>query len=496
MSTARAFAFDDSWWAEREGVHLQAVPVTKHGVVLEAEEPSDLEWVSCFAGSVVTLGDGRFRMYYSCVGGTPRAMRIAVAESADGFAWARPRLGQLPWEGRDTNHLAIDGVYEGANLVQPVVLHLPDGSWRMYCWLHGHDRGIMRYIISESDDGLRWRTIGLDRPAVYHPSDLEVGQAGWVAGLTAADPRDRFADRRTVPWAEAKRLRSNDATYVYYDPATDLFEMLSVWLLPNSEDTGRHTPHDNAPGVLRAIHRRVSTNGVDWGAPELVIVPDANDPLDQQFYYLAQHREEDWRIGFLGNYPCWEQTMDIELCFSRDGRRWQRPLRGAFIPRDPPPERGCMSAYATNDVISAGGECLLLYTGGNRLHNGKLPPGVEERWCGVMAATWPKGRFAGLATATGSRGSLTMKPFIPGAAAVSVDADIAGRLRAELRDVFGRPLPGYELHESVPVRGDSPGHVLAWGEESRTTAPYRYDAVSLRLELDDGAVYAVDVGSG
>jgi len=491
MNQDRLLFYDDRALLCRHGLHLAPTPVTKHGVVLDADRDSDLDSVSCFAGTVLQLDDGRFRMYYYSRSRETGLMRIAVAESEDGLHWHRPLLGQMTWEGKDTNHIRIEGLYDEANVTQPIVLHLPDGRWLMYCWLHGHDRGYIRYIISASPDGLRWKTIGIERPAVFHPADLEVGQAGWTAGLTAANPTDRFGDRRTLDWMEAKRLRSNDATNVYYDAELGLFEMLSVWLMPNKPETGRHTPHDNAPGVLRTIHRRTSPDGLTWSAPELIITPDEHDPPDQQFYYLSQHRAGEWRIGFLGNYPCWEQTMDIELCFSRDGREWLRPLRGGFVPRDPMPEQGCMSAYATNDLITIGDENCLLYRAGNVRHNQTLPPGVTKAWCGIMAATWPKGRFAGLATAPPTIGRLTFKPFLQTGPELGLDANVKGSLKAELRDPIGGPLPGYELHNCIPVSGDSRDHVLRWGEEGKTTAPFRYDAVSLRIEMSNGVIYSL-----
>lgn len=492
MTTNRLCFYDDEPLHVKQNVHLESVPVRKHGVVFDAGPPSDLDRVETFAGSIVPLADGRFRMYYSCRRKKPRLFRIAVAESLDGFHWTRPRLGQLDWKGEATNHLRLEGLYEDADLTQPVVLRTPGGRWLLYCWLHGQERGYVRYLVSESDDGLHWRLTDLDQPAIYHPADLEVGQAGWAAGLTEADCDDRFADERTREWLEAKRLRSNDATYVYYNDESAVFEMYSVWLLPCPEDSPRRTPHDNAPQVLRTIHRRLSRDGIHWSAPELLIVPDESDPLDQEFYYLAVHREPGWRVGFLGHYRCWEQTMEVELCFSRDGRRWRRPLRGGWIPRDPLPERGCMSAYAPHDVLAVGDEHLMLYTAGNAKHNGQLPEGVTEPWRGVMAATWPKGRFAGLATTPHTVGSLTVKPFIPACPAVTVDADVSGWLRAELRDPFGTPLPGYELHNSLPVTGDSRAHILRWQGE-KTTAPYQYDAVSLRVEFTDGVLYALGV---
>ena len=487
--------YDSSAIAAQSGLRLEAVPVNKHGVVFDRGPASDLAGVSAFAGSVQVLADGRFRMYYYCnaVRGGPRSMRLAVAESADGYHWERPELGQLTWQGQPTNHLHIKGLPADANLTQPSVVRLPDGGWRMYVWLHAQEWGLIRYLIADSPDGLDWTLLDLNRPAVFHPADLEVGQAAWVAGLTAADPKAKFGDRRTWPFLEAKRIRSNDATNVYYDAERREFEMLSVWLLPNRPETGRHTPHDNAPQVLRVIHRRTSADGIVFSDPELIIMPDEADPPTQQFYYLAQHREADWRIGFLGDYPCWEQTMDIEMCFSREGRRWERPLRGGFIPRDPVPQPGCMSAYATNHLLPVADErWLLLYRAGNQLHNGQMGPGVTaEPWYGVMGASWPRGRFAGLATAPNMLGRLLLKPFIQTGTEIALNADIRGWVKAELRDPLGKAIDGYALQDCQPLRGDGNRLALRWGAAGATSERFRYDAVQLYLQCSAAVVYGV-----
>lgn len=486
------FFYDDRDILQRRNLEMAPGPVEKHGVVMAPDVPSDLGRCACFAGSVVPLPGGGFRLYYSAVSREGRnVFRLAVAESEDGSHWTRPLLGQIPWEGQDTNHLWPEGMPEGSNCIQPQVLLLPDGSWRMYFWWHGHHVGRMPYVACESADGLRWRVIDLDRPTVMHPSDREIGQNGWVAGLTSASPEDRFASERRLDWWEAKRLRTNDATFVYYDEERRRFEMYSVWLLPNDPATGRYTPHDNAPRVLRTIHRRESENGLDWGDPELIITPDADDPLDIQFYHLAVQRFGEWRLGFLGHYRCWEQTMDVELCFSRDGRDWQRPLRGGWIPRGGVNDIDYFYAYPTSRVLDLGDRLLVLYDGGNFRHNQQLPPGVTQKRSAIMAATLQPGRFAGLRATERMVGSLELKPFIPAAPQVTVNASIGGCLRAELRDAFGRPLEGYELWRSEPVTGDSLAHVLRW-EGGRTTDPYRYDPVRLRLEIQNGTLFSMD----
>ena len=296
--------YDDQ--AVERSIDLDLVygPVEKAGMVMESDRASDFGCVSSFASTVVPREDGGWRMYYSMYSNTPGAdtFRIALAESVDGLHWDKPDLGQLQWDGADTNHLCFEGLHGGANVIQPQVVRLADGRWRMYFWLHSHDRGMIRYLAADSDDGLHFKVVNLQRPCLFHPSDREVGQAGWAAGLTSADPTDKFADQRTYEFLAAKRLRSNDATFVYRHPDTGRFEMYSVWLMPN-KGPGTYVPFDNAPGVSRVLHRRTSADGLDWSGPDLILVPDEDDPRHMQFYHLAVHYDRPDQPGPVRRLP-------------------------------------------------------------------------------------------------------------------------------------------------------------------------------------------------
>ena len=153
-----------------------------------------------------------------------------------------------------------------------------------------------------------------------------------------------------------------------------------------------------------------------------------------------------------------------------------------------------MSAYATNALLPvANNEWLLLYRGGNCHHNHTLPEGVAESRHATLGVTWPRDRFAGLETTSKSIGRLLLKPFIQTGAFITISGDIRGCVRAELRDPIGGRLPGFELHVSTPVVGDGAHLALTWGEDAHTSAPFRYDAVTLYLEAYDSTIYGVNL---
>lgn len=174
-----------------------------------------------------------------------------------------------------------------------------------------------------------------------------------------------------------KRLWTNDSTHVYFNDQLCRFECYSVWLHPAIPD--RRVDVDNAPGVHRLIHRRLSEDGINWSDAQLILMPDDRDPWDLQFYFLAVQWHEDIMIGMLGYYRVedGQQTMDTDLCFSRDGYHWERPVRGGWIPRSEE-DSGAMDTkgiYAGNFWVDLGNRWLILY-GEHQTHTMQKPIGL------------------------------------------------------------------------------------------------------------------------
>ncbi len=476
--------------------NLQPVyaPVHKHGVALQGDAPWEQGGaVASFCSTVLRLDDGRYRLYYTTV--SAGEMRLAVAESSDGLAWERRPLGQEQWQGHDTNRIVLTGVPgaeagemrggrmvapDGGEIVlqgassrqnqvgQPQVLRLPDGRRRMLYWHHQHGWGRIPYLytIAESADGLRWHVPQYDRPAL---------NSHWLGDQAALDEAQRGLE---------KGRRTNDANFVYWNPRLGCYEQFSQWFLDSHPD--RRVAEDNCPAFNRMIQRRLSADGLTWSAPELVIQADRRDPWDQQFYHLAVQYHEDWLIGSLGHYRVEnaQQTQDLELVFSRDGRRWERPLRGGFIPRQAG-GRDSEGVYPPNAWIDRGDRWLCLYTGVASKHN---QPDPSDRPACIMAASWAKHRFVGLRAGETPGGFLTPVFYLQ-AAEIRLDAAVRGWLRAELCDAWGRKLEGYHLGNSLPLHGDSQEHVLRWRDHE--TGAFRHDPLRLRLEYLDADVYNV-----
>jgi hypothetical protein len=464
----RLYFFTEALPEGARNIHPVYGPVRKLGVVLEGDAPWEGGTVASFCGSIVRADDGRYRLYYTVV--NEDGMHMAVAVSDDGMHWQKPSLGQESYQQGSTNRIVLSGVPARQDQVaQPQVLRLAEDRWRMYYWHHQHGWGRVPYLytIAESADGLRWHVPDYSRPAL---------NSHWMGDQSALSETERLAE---------KGRRTNDANFVYLNPHLGCYEQFSQWFLEARLD--RRVAQDNCPDFNRMIQRRVSADGLSWSAPELVLQADSRDPWDQQFYALAVQYHEDWLIGSLGHYrvESAQQTTDLALAFSRDGRHWERLLRGGFIPRDAG-GRDAEAIYAPNSWIDLGEQWLCLYTGEANKHNQPIDAHITPG-C-VMAASWPKHRFVGLRADQVVGGFLT-PVFFPQSAEIRVDAAVRGWLRAELCDAWGNKLEGFHLEDSLPLQGDDFGHVLRW--QGRDTAALRHDPLRLRFEYVDADIYSI-----
>jgi hypothetical protein len=463
----RQFFFNESGPARAYSVHYVYAPVEK--IEIRFEERA----INGLISDIVRTDCGRYRGYGSSRTPDERVMGMRVWESDDGITWAPVNLGQVG----DTNLIFFENLPgDQSSVSHPQVIRLRDGRWRMYLWKHKD--GHLRYIIAESEDGLKWRVTDIDKPALYHPHD------GGLWKLAEGLAPEEMIELKLPPEEvmARKRLWTNDASNVIYNDQLDRFECYSVWLHPAIPD--RRVDVDNAPGVHRLIQRRLSDDGINFGDPQLVLMPDERDPWDLQFYFLSPHWHEDFMIGCVGYYRVedGQQTMDTDLCFSWDGAHWQRPVRGGWIPRSPEDsgEMDIKGIYVMAPWIDLGDRWLAVYSATPNPHN-KGPFAWKP-----MGATFPKHRFVGVAAGRVPGGFMS-EPFFPRTDEIKLDANIRGWLKAELCDGFGRKMPEFNLNDSIPITGDSEAHILKW--KNASVADHLYECLRLRFEYQDGEIY-------
>lgn len=335
----------------------------KHGVILEPTEPWETDHIQNFTSVVEPLDADRWRFWYSPCGARD-SFTLAYAEGVPGRPMRKVPARLSAGRPLDTP-FSIGNLPAGWRPTQVVHIHLPNDRHRIYFWAHGD--GILRYLAAESDDGRRYRVLDPYRPVLYHYHDRAAGGVTSPDGLRLNPrPASRPADEPAAP----PHLLSNDATNVYHLP-DGTFETFSVALLSVPRDNPAYVAEDNAAGLIRVVDHLTSADGLRFENRRRVIQLDAADPPDQQFYYLAVTPTPQGRVGMLGHYRVRAQTMDLEWCFSADGRSWRRPHRTAWLPRGDETDPDSYGIYAPSSLVQRDGRWHLFYTGVNSAHNAR-----------------------------------------------------------------------------------------------------------------------------
>lgn len=410
--------------------------------------------------------------------------RLTYLESRDGVHWTRPELPFVRWPGYERTNIIFDLDSGGTAVYASVLVDSANKDWpyEMFVMrgpLYGGQKenrvgylpgpterlGTYRY---RSKDGKDWRLI----EGPIHPA---VGGGG-------------------------------DVSYVYREPDGSYFSYFKSY--PKAREGDRLIPYDNnARGGLRSVSRRTSPDGSVWGGEQLVLTRDWRDPDYAQFLEICPLRANGGYVGFINVYDSVTQTMCLQMAASRDGVRWWRPDRRPALPNPPLGDYGGGMIWQMHSPIIEDGRIHVYYAGSEGLHgeifDTRFTPRIEvghETVIGINTptlpfntalcrATWDFDRLYALVPSAGGTtvGEAVTRPRarLSGRLVVNMLAKPGGSLRAELRDAAGRPLPGFELEDCVPLTGDHRRAVLNW--RGGATAPV--GAERIRFELRRAFLY-------
>ena len=103
---------------------------------------------------------------------------------------------------------------------------------------------------------------------------------------------------------------------------------------------------------------------VHWSEPETMIVPDAADTPDTEFYAMPAFTYEGIYVGLLWNFRTTNTTMHPQAVFSRDGIHYNREFQDPFIDRGPHGEFDSSVVYVDAPIVHQD-RILTYYTGVN-----------------------------------------------------------------------------------------------------------------------------------
>lgn len=402
--------------------------------------------------------DGGFRLYYETHvrkedGDTDdlRAM-LAVAESRDGVTWEKPSLGILNFRGTTDNNLVYGldaalgrGAHGATVFVDPSAP--PEARYKL---VHmGREDGRYRVFGATSPDGLRWTAMRKPLLDSY------------------------ISDTQTVVRFDERRGR-----YIGY---------FRGWT---------HQPH--APGFhgRRAISYAETEDFAHWPTPEIIVAPEAADDPGTDIYtnsYTPWPGTGDAHLMFPAYYVRALDILEVHLLSSRDGMRWERPLRAPVIGAGEPGSGREGGVYAGCGLVAIRpGEWSLPIGPKRWTHNQSLfPVGRATPDNGLLRrAVWrPDGMMSLEAVAEG-RCSTFPLVFAGSRLQVNVWARFAGEARFELATADGATIPGRSFAECDPVIGDSPQAIVTWNGDA-DVSPWSGQAIRLRIWLRRARLHAL-----
>jgi hypothetical protein len=459
---------DEMFFAQKQGVLLvvnQPVKDPRPVIVADKDRPWELNRIS--SGSSVIDDGGEVKIYYDAIAPTavnqPRSRWLCYAVSKDGIHFEKPKLGIVPFEGRNDTNIVWppkhDPSHEPGNVFIDTNPKCPLAErYKLVCTWHG------KTWMAFSADGLHWKPY--DR-ASFRGSDTtnaayfdnRIGRyVGWVrtwdnnlrkVGRCEFDDPNNWGTETTVFSAD-----SEDQRYLN----KGLFREMDHYC-------GAVNVYRPAPGVY-------------FGFPAA---------------YYHFHKEVSLHRGRGGSRnPHNDGNVEPQLMTSRDSIHWYRPERAKpFIPRGPQGswDWGMVYVSGGSNLVYRGDEVWIYYAAQPFTH-GDYSAAEREALGSVMRAVLRVDGF--VSVDAGFRpGEFTTPPMVFAGKhlALNVDTGGGGHLLVELQDAAGKPLGGYALTDCDAVNSNRVDQRVSWKGRSDLSA-LTGKPVRMRVQMRMTKLYA------
>lgn len=418
--------------ARMDGVELKLHSPRDGGVALDFDRP----WEGAYAGYVTVLKDAdKYRMYYRGWNDTSRPEVVCLAESDDAVNWRRPSLGLYDWDGSKDNNILRSGI--GRHNFTPFLDAKPGvpAEQRYKAVGRGIDPNKTLFVFS-SPDGLRWE-------------------------LMSEEP-------------------------VFTKGAFDS-QNLAFW----DAEVGRYRLYFRTFGSgIREISVTESNDLLTWDEPQSITL----DPPEPEHFYTnaitPYFRNPQYRFGFPKRFFPKRKLIEghgsdgiseAVMLSSRDGVNFDRVFMEAWIrpglDQENWGDRSLMTAWGLHQTGPE--EMSVWYSEHYRFPSARMKRGVL--------------RLDGLASAHAGYGGgeLWTKPvrFVGRALELNYSTGAGGSVQVELRNRFGKPLPGFTLEEAPELYGDKVAGRYVWKEREDVSSAAG-EPVQLRFVLKDADLYS------
>jgi len=535
-------------WSDVDGVEFVAAPLKKipPGPLVTMDRPWETELL--YYRSIHYDQDAaRFVLEYTLAHGDydrteARAAlptTLCRALSADGIHWAKPSLGFVEYHGDRANNLVPEQqAYEK-----------PRDSQLAPQLLHDFDKA-------------RFRRHDLARDGPPNLENVFVTAVKRAFVEKCSDPSGE--PYKTGSWPMEKRgddyLVLTGEPILYLGVGMDLYHSTEkIALHLEDETTGRlyyffrpgapaYPPHDTTYDNMHMTRRVLGVmwtdDGIHWQR-RLVMVPDENDALGTQFYYLtsiasqqqivsarpAMALENHWNkgavssgepiLGVLSVYDSRANRIWPELAYATDPLHWHRfAERKKWIVNGPMGSADFGLVKIETHRLEFGSDWWFPYKAINRPHQDFIGlakmasleelrkthpnyvelPGFQDwnqywKRCKSMRYTMGVGRCqAGRVSfaqpSSGQEGRLTTDPVVLENETLLINASIArgGEFRVAVLNESGDSIPGFTEENCLPFGGDQLAAPVRWRE--RALRELIGTPVRLRFKLRNARLYS------
>jgi hypothetical protein len=443
--------FIDDWnLLEVHNLRRKVNQVVKHPEpVFKLDAPWNTEKMEAFNYQNVLYDahEKLFKMWYVVISQPKdeyweRGRKTAYATSKDGVHWETPIMKMVEVNGSKENNYIIG---EMLSLVYTIIDDPSDPPERRYKMMFFVDSNEARWGrfhvplgLAYSADGINWQ-----RPWHVNPVVRGISDGGW-SFFYDRDRRKYQLYTRRVP-----NLPRDVSLYESFD-------------LVNWEDRGR------------------------------ILVPgDELDPPEMfNFQAMTPFAYENYRLGLLNtqyslpaseDYEVFHEPppgyprarlghLDVQLTYSRDGVKWERPRdRTPIIPNGGPgsPDEGVIFLPAVAPIV-LDGDTYIFYTAVRFGHNSRTMSAYLEAHdydlrgsTTCMLATMPEDHWVSL-DAGDTEGYVTAKAWHIGLKLLVNASAKGGTIAAEYLTPYGQPIKGFTRDDCIPITGDGKAQQIRW----------------------------------
>lgn len=470
VDAAHRLFLDDHLIAESENVTRQVHAVKKFpgNPVLRATEPWEND-VAILYGSVLHDGD-KYRVWYHAAG------HVGYAESPDGLAWTKPRLGIVEIEGQDTNLVLRRGGAPGEPGAIPYFYEV--------FGVHRDDR--------EADPNRRYKMGFLSLDREYSGPSEDPFHRGQRRALGVAASPDGIHWTLVNSWATDAIC--DGGTHWTFDPKRGKYllygrtkhvdpALLEAW---GENDWVRRYYWG------RSVARVESNDFFNWNftrpaSAPMVMSADAQDPPGSETYSMQVFPYESVYIGLVQifhNRPG-ASHLDLQLAVSHDSVHFTRVGdRKPFIPCGAAGTWDRFNNSVANNPPLRVGDELRFYYGGRTSRHGPYEGDDRGRpGGGIGFGTIRRDRFVSL-DASYNGGRILTKPLELQGTQLHLNAKSDfGQILIEALDAAGQTIA-----RSKPISEDALDTPVQWAEGGLENIS---SPVTLRITLENAQLFAL-----